>query len=360
MGGEWGFEGTFNVSPETLAASARLITAAISQVDILGNVKVMDDFNKIFAAPAWLKGKATSTKSMYHPYYDLSTWKNLSDFAANIPNFAAQAYTQLAEIGAGITANAALWPGYGRILQMEAGILTALNGWDAKFDAATSVRDKYAVSIPANRYWNKFFERGRPEVKDWFLMYKKGLAALSDVKDSLMEDKGLSDAMADKYIQHLDYDPSFGELLRLTDFVDLPTSWVSKKLDAMGLNTEDKALFTKAIERRQLKDEIARAWGGILSAYTWGLFSETELSALFTTWGLSTVESNLRLTTAELERDKNETRLKRDAYIYQFRKGAITNTQLFTNLTALGIVSTTANALVMMESARAGVEWIEP
>jgi hypothetical protein len=218
----------------------------------------------------------------------------------------------------------------------------------------------YGYMAKAKRYWNKFYATDRPSYPDLFIMEKKGLATKAEVLDAMREDSGYTEAMSEKVFQHLDYDPSFGELMRISDVVYPDPVWVTKKLTAMGMNEEDKAKFLLAVSKRAIRDELGRAWSGIVSDYVWGLREETDLRELLTDWELGQQEIELRVATCNDARAKNDARMKRDAMIYRFRKGVINDVELYGALRAMGIVASTSNAIVMLEDSKLGIVWEEP
>jgi hypothetical protein len=165
---------------------------------------------------------------------------------------------------------------------------------------------------------------------------------------------------ADSLYRHFSYDFSPSELMRISDLIPLESSWIEKKLNAVGMDTEDKAVFKSALEKRTVRDEISRIWALILDAYQWGLFTQTDLEGLLENWNFSQKEIDLRLETGELLKLKLRVKLLRDAEIYLYRQGKLTETDLLTRLVNLGISKDIANAIVRYEAAKKGVDWEIP
>ena len=214
--------------------------------------------------------------------------------------------------------------------------------------------DKATASILATK---RIYEVGYPSPKDLFIMWCKGLIDKSVLLDVLKFAYSFDAKIREKYVEHLFYDPSPSELLRLSDLVPLNSDWVDEKLTAVGLNDTDKAVYKAAVEKRAVRDEISNIWGQYLDAYQWGLFTESELQTKLTDWQFSTAEIKIRLNSANLLRNKLRIKILRDAEIYKYRNNLITEDDLYTNLQNIGIGKDIANALVKLESAKKGVIW---
>jgi hypothetical protein len=198
---------------------------------------------------------------------------------------------------------------------------------------------------------------GKPSLRDAYLMYCKGLVNRDYFFNIAQKGMGWSFQDATKLFDHLSYDPSISELLRLTDLIPLDAKWISKKLDALGLNLEDKMVFWDAIDKRQVRDEINKAWSLLLDCYQWGLFTETSLRSLLDNWKFSKTEVDLRIQTGELLKTKLRVKLLRDAEIYLYRKAVIDEPTLLNRLTTIGIGVDIANAIVRNEAAKKGIDW---
>jgi len=213
-----------------------------------------------------------------------------------------------------------------------------------------------AENITEIREW----QTGRPSLRDAYLMVQKGYKPKQYFYDIAMKGWGFTQEDADTLYQHFSYDFSPSELMRISDLIPLDSSWIEKKLNAVGMNTEDKAVFKSALEKRTVRDEISRIWALILDAYQWGLFTQTDLQDLLENWNFSQTEIDLRLETGELLKLKLRVKLLRDAEIYLYRQGVLTETDLLTRLVNLGISKDIANAIVRYEAAKKGVDWEIP
>jgi hypothetical protein len=213
-----------------------------------------------------------------------------------------------------------------------------------------------AENITDQREW----QTGKSSLRDTYLMVQKGLQAKPYFINLVTKGWGFTSGDAEILYEHFSYDFSPSELLRLSDLVPLKSSWVEKKLKANGLDDEDRAIFKSAVEKRSIRDEVTRIWGLLLDNYQWGLNTETELRELLTNWKFSETEINLRVETGELIKLKLRVKLLRDAEIYLYRQGIITEDELLTRLVNLTIGKDVANCMVRYEAAKKGIEWEIP
>jgi hypothetical protein len=213
-----------------------------------------------------------------------------------------------------------------------------------------------AENITEIREW----QTGKPSLRDAYLMVQKGYKPKQYFYDIAMKGWGFTKEDADALYRHFSYDFSPSELMRISDLIPLDSTWIEKKLNAVGMDIEDKLVFKSALEKRTVRDEISRIWALILDAYQWGLFTQKDLQDLLENWNFSQKEIDLRLETGELLKLKLRVKLLRDAEIYLYRQGKLTETDLLTRLTNLGISKDIANAIVRYEAAKKGVEWEIP
>ncbi|MBS7251440.1 MAG: hypothetical protein KIH08_12765 [Candidatus Freyarchaeota archaeon] len=230
-------------------------------------------------------------------------------------------------------------------------------GQEALHKALFTYPTNLVTGTVSKRYWNKVFELGRPNYEDAFIMWRKGLLPYEQLLAILREDEGMKESLARNFITHLYYDPSPSELLRIVRNAPVSDDWITEKLKEFGLDDTDLPIFLNAIKRERIKDEISRMWAAFESDYEFGLYSEKEVDDLLTKWDLSEDEKELMKTTAQLRRDKAIIKLLRDAEIYLYRTGQLTENQLFGKLQLLGIDKRVANAIVRLEAAKKGIDW---
>jgi len=206
----------------------------------------------------------------------------------------------------------------------------------------------------------KEWQTGKPSLRDAYLMVKKGYVSKQYFVDLATKGFGFTQKDANMLYDHFSYDFSPSELLRLSDLIPLDSNWVDKKLDANGLDTTDKTIFKAALEKRVVRDEINKIWSLLLDAYQWGLFTQKDIEDLLQNWNFSKQEIDLRLQTGELVKLKLRVKLLRDAEIYLYRQGVVTETELLTRLMNIGITKDIANAIVRYEAAKKGLDWEIP
>lgn len=242
--------------------------------------------------------------------------------------------------------------------ERDAFMLYRLGKW-SKSDYVNMLRETDGISsvnaeaIADMREW----QIGKPSLRDAFYMVKKGIKPKSYFIELATKGYGFTRQDAEDYYTHLDYDLSLGELLRLSDLIPLESELVEKNLRAQGFSGENLRVAKEAIEKRQIRDEINKAWSLLLDACQWGLFSEKELDDLLTYWKFSKTERQIRIETANLAKTKLRVKLLRDAEIYLYRQSKIDENTLLTRLVRIGISKDIANAIVRYEAARKGIEW---
>jgi hypothetical protein len=240
-------------------------------------------------------------------------------------------------------------------------MLYRLNKW-SKNDYINYLREEQglkptdAENITEIREW----QTGKPSLRDAYLMVQKGYKPKQYFYDIAIKGWGFTPEDADALYRHFTYDFSATELMRLSDLIPLESGWLENKLNALGMDSQDKAIFKSALEKRTVRDEISKVWGLFLDSYQWGLFTEKDLRDQLEAWNFSQTEINLRIQAGELLKLKLRVRLLRDAEIYLYRHGWIDETALLTRLVNLGISKDIANAIVRYEAAKKGIEWEIP
>jgi len=226
------------------------------------------------------------------------------------------------------------------------------------FKAITiNLPSEYGLLIPAERYWRKFYARGRPSFRDAFIMACKELVDWNLPFQILTEDVGMSETLAKAYIKHAFYDPSPMELWRLARTISLPESYLDRKLKNAGLDDVDKEIYKKAILKEVIKEELRTVNALLLEEYELGTLSKAEFEKWLKAWELSPDEIALILLAGDIRKSKFVIKLKRDAQIYLFRKQKIDAKTLEQRLIDLGIDPAVANAIVENECARQGLQW---
>jgi len=213
-----------------------------------------------------------------------------------------------------------------------------------------------AVSVADMREW----EVGKPSLRDAWFMVQKNIKPLSFFYDLAKKAHGFTQTDAEAMNAFFTYDPSPMEMMRLSDLIPLESTWVDKKLTGVGLDDTDKAIYKAALEKRQIRDEINKAWSLLLDCYQWGLFTTTDIETFLDRGKFSETEKDWRIEVSDLLRLKLRVKLLRDAEIYLYRKDQLTEDELLLRLTNLTISKDIANAIVRNEAAKKGVDWEIP
>jgi hypothetical protein len=229
--------------------------------------------------------------------------------------------------------------------------------YDAYKSAVINIPSEYGLLIPAERYWRKFYARGRPSFRDAFIMACKELVSWDLPYQILTEDIGMSETLAKAFIKHAYYDPTPSELARIHRSVPLPSKYVVRKLKNVGVSDEDLGYYAAWIAKEAVKDELITVSRILQDEYAMGTLGAKEFEDFHREWLFSEDEIKLRKTTAQILRAKYVLKLRRDAKIYLYRRGILTEDQLYEELKKLGIADEVANAIVENEAAKKGIVW---
>ena len=201
---------------------------------------------------------------------------------------------------------------------------------------------------------------GVPDLRTAWFMVQKGFLKKSDWLSLAQTGQGYSKGMAEILFNYLFYDFSAMELFRISDLMPVPTAWIDTKLNALGLNPDDKLVMKNLLQARTLKDEINQTWGILADNYAWGLHTKEDLKKFLTDNGVPEIQANAKLVIADMLRDKVVLKLMRDAEIYLYRKYVQDEEQLFAMLQALDIDMAVANAITRNEASKKGIDWEMP
>jgi hypothetical protein len=204
------------------------------------------------------------------------------------------------------------------------------------------------------------YQIGVPDLRTAWSMVHKGLMKEALWYKLAQTGQGYSKAMADSLYAYFDYDFSAMELFRISDLMPVPEAWLDVKLNALGLNTDDKAVMKNLISARTTKDEVNQTWGIMADNYAWGLYTQEQLKKFLTDNGVPEIQANAKLTIANMLREKVVLKLMRDAEIYLYRKDVQDEEQLFISLQTLEIDMLVANAITRNEASKKGTEWEMP
>jgi len=201
---------------------------------------------------------------------------------------------------------------------------------------------------------------GKPNLNTYWIMARKGLVSESDWLMLARVGYGYTEKDAKALWTHLFYTFSPMELFRISDLTPTSATWISKKLDELGLTPDDKNIMANLIQARTLKDEISQAWSLLINDYSWGLTTKTELAEFLTDNNVPEIQADAKLAIADQLREKVIMKLMRDAEIYLYRKDVANENQLLTALQDLNIELDVANAITRNEACKKGIDWEMP
>jgi hypothetical protein len=250
------------------------------------------------------------------------------------------------------------------IIRNEWNLKASLYGLSTWF-AITYAQGYACLAEKSRRYWRKLHRPYLPSDEDLFIMRCKGLfeqiGGETAFRRYFAEVTGIDKELEDAYIQHLYYDPSFGELMRISDYYYPGADWFERKLKALGTTDEDRKIMLETILRRPARDEYSRIASILYDEYAMGTISDREFDTILDEFKIGLYEKDAKKTVAKLLLDKSIKKMLRDAEIYLYRTGYYTSPdQLFTALVRIGIRVEVANAITRLEAARKGVNWTAP
>ncbi len=243
----------------------------------------------------------------------------------------------------------------GSLWSRYTGELMNLMGRDIAEELAIG-KIKDVILEKGERYWNKYFGIGRPKGKELYIMYRKNLIDYQFLLDAIREDFGFSKELAEKYIEHLDYDPGLFDLARIIRTFPPPEEWLERKLKSIGIGDEDKAIIKTWLKMESIKDELTSIVRYLYSEYQSGFISSGDLEKVITQIPSSKEEISLKITNAQIMRDIYRKKLLRDKFIYLYRNGKLTEDGLYERLKTV-VEDDVANCITQLEAAKKGVDW---
>jgi hypothetical protein len=155
------------------------------------------------------------------------------------------------------------------------------------------------------------------------------------------------DNYIDGFIDILEFNPTLSQLIRLSDYVEIPDDILTKSLKVLGIKEPYFSLLWKMIKRRPLREEIRLNTNQLINAYAKGYISREFLEKALDGLGIQTVEKQLLLTYADNKRTYEI--LEEKIYILRtsYQKGLIDKATLINELTKLGLQVEWVNLIVM-------------
>ena len=155
---------------------------------------------------------------------------------------------------------------------------------------------------------------------------KRGVISPEEAKQELMKlglPEDLADALIEKYSKI--YTLTISTLLSYAEYVDIPESFIKKKLELMGMPEDEIDIVLQVFKVRPLRDERAKVIRATLESFIKGLISEDELRKKLKELGKSEREVDLLVEYAKIEKGIDTKKLQIDAILNKLKRGAISD-----------------------------------
>jgi hypothetical protein len=214
------------------------------------------------------------------------------------------------------------------------------------------------IGIQIQRALNAKYQTRLPDTKTAYELLREKLISEEDFY-KYASYEGWSRGLAAKLLDLWDYDPTIGDLITLSNYIELDDSFISQVYDINRFPAKYRPYWSEMIKLRPLRNEISSYIGAVLAMRGNGYWTkEAFLKALDDAQSEKWIKSReveLRKLQADLSFSRNLLEVKVDTLKYMFRKGKITPDQLEAQLRALGLDPLMANAIKENELARAGL-----
>jgi hypothetical protein len=204
-----------------------------------------------------------------------------------------------------------------------------------------------SLKVPLGYWAKKTFRPFKPDPITLFGLYTRGYITRDQLKNELAYVLGYPDIYIDGLIDILEFNPTLTQLIRLSDFVEIPDDILTKSLKIMGIKEPYLSLLWKMIKKRPLREETRLNTNLLINAYSKGYISREFLEKALDGLGIQSMEKQLLLTYAENKRTfeiiEERIYLLRTAY----QKGLIDKATLINELNKLGLQIEWVNLIVM-------------
>ena len=201
----------------------------------------------------------------------------------------------------------------------------------------------------SGKWFDKFYEvwTKHPDLYLSFSMFNRGLITDTTLT-TWIKSEGFSDTDVPKIKSGLYRTPTLGELIRISDFVELSSVYLGEKLKWAGYKDTDIPLLTSALIKRPLREETRK----LITQYTWeyqrGRITNEALQNAFAELSLLPMETYLDLLNAEevwTQQLINEELQTIEYRVYKKDPGFLTIANIKTAIEDLGINEEMSNAL---------------
>jgi len=154
---------------------------------------------------------------------------------------------------------------------------------------------------------------------------RRGVIDPKEAKKKLIE-LGLPEDLAEALIEKSTkiYTLSVSTLLSYAEYVDIPESFVRRKLEWMGVPEDEIPIILQVFRIRPLRDERAKMIRSVIDAYIDGYITKELLQKNLKELGKSPREIKILTEFADFEKSQATAKLAIDAILNRLRRGAIT------------------------------------
>jgi len=316
---------------------------------VLGGIGYIVDQIKNFISDFYSKaGDALNSLSASSPEDALASW----------PKKAAELTLPLMSLGALAAAASTKIAGSGLELKPITDLVARVVNPDIILNPVISGMIGAGLGIQITRAMNLKY---RPKVPDarmaYELLREKLISEAEFYKYAAYE--GWSQDLAQKLIKLWDYDPTIGDLITLSNYVELTDDFITQVFDINRFPDELRPYWISMIKLRPLRNEISSYIGSIVTLRNNGYITSDAFSGYmahaYQNGWIKQKEIDLRNAQTRVGFLKNLLDVKIETLRYMFRKGTLTADQLEASLVNLGLDPLMANAIKENELARAGL-----
>jgi len=212
-----------------------------------------------------------------------------------------------------------------------------------------------AVEIPISRYLKSVFTPEVPDIRTLSIGYFKGYYGLEELK-KYYRMAGFNDRFHDLILDLNDFTPSISYIERITRYYPVPKEILVDWLKENGVRKEELEFWLDYLNYVMLRDEYAKYEYVLRDLYVSGYISDAELDYYLQQLKANPRERDIVKQMWKLLKMKNLYKMYVDKQIYLFRKGVIDASELEKRLQAFILDVDIAEAIVLIELAKQGVD----
>jgi len=203
-----------------------------------------------------------------------------------------------------------------------------------------------AIRTPLTYWAKKTFRPNKPEPLTLFGLYTRGYITREQLKSELAYVTGFNDKYIDGLIDIFEYNPTFFDLLRMADYVELSDDFIKKSLTVLGVKEPYFSIIFKLIKKRPLREEIRSVVNHLVNLYANGLINKEFLSNALDGLDVQPMEKRLILMYAENKRVERIKELRIEILKIKFAKGLIEEATIINELEKMGIEREFINLII--------------